>query len=416
MISIKSPIRGEYMIQKICFVVMGFGKKMDYENSKEVDLDQIYNNVIKVLFEKDLTDYELIRADELAGSSVIDVSMYTLLMKADLVIADITTLNPNAIYELGVRHALRPYSTIIMAEEQCRIPFDLNHSRFLVYKELGEDGDETEALIIREKLKKFIIACEKKEPDSPLYTYLPHISPPSITDEEFNKIVGEAKGISENISYLVEQAQSLKNQDDFRGATPLWKKLVDLLPNNDYVVQQLALCIYKSKEPNETIALERALEIIKKLNPQKSLDTETLGITGAIYKRLYKLNNNFDYLDEAIFYYKKGYIIQNDYYNGENLATCLLFKTRQSNLKNEEVVYLKFESTVIHKNIIKIIESRLESDESNYWMYATLSICYLCLGDNANAGRYQTDFINSCEAEWEKKTFFNTIEELKCLI
>lgn len=178
----------------------------------------------------------------------------------------------------------------------------------------------------------------------------------------------------------------------------------------------MALCIYKSKEPNETIALERALEIIKKLNPQKSLDTETLGITGAIYKRLYKLNNNFDYLDEAILYYKKGYIIQNDYYNGENLATCLLFKTRQSNLKNEEVGYLKFESKVICKNIIKIIESRLESEEANYWMYATLSICYLCLGDDANAGRYQSDFISNCEAEWEKKTFFDTIKGLKCLV
>jgi hypothetical protein len=48
------------MSQKICFVVMGFGKKMDYENSKEVDLDMIYKKVIKELFEKKLTDYELI--------------------------------------------------------------------------------------------------------------------------------------------------------------------------------------------------------------------------------------------------------------------------------------------------------------------------------------------------------------------
>ncbi|MDY9922179.1 MAG: hypothetical protein U2P59_10200 [Synergistota bacterium] len=82
------------MNQKVCFVVMGFGKKMDYENSKEVDLDRIYKKVIKVLFEKDFTNYELIRADEIASSSIIDVNMYTLLMKADLVIGTAIGVRP----------------------------------------------------------------------------------------------------------------------------------------------------------------------------------------------------------------------------------------------------------------------------------------------------------------------------------
>jgi tetratricopeptide (TPR) repeat protein len=377
------------MSQKICFVVMGFGKKMDYENSKEVDLDMIYKKVIKELFEKKLTDYELIRADELAGSSMIDVSMYTLLMKSDLVIADITTLNPNAIYELGVRHALKPYSTIIMAEEQCRMPFDLNHSRFLVYKEIREDLDDKEAQLIRDKLKEFVIASENNEPDSPLYTFLPNISPPSITDEEYHKIVDEAKGRSENISSLVEDADNFKNQDQFIDAIAILDRLSKLLPNNDYIVQQLALCTYKSKIPNETIALERALDIIQTLCPESSLDIETLGITGAIYKRLYILNQNFDYLDQAIYYYKKGYIIQNDYYNGENLANCLLLKTKQNGLKNEEKIYLKFESKKVQKEIVKIIESDLKDEEVNFWMYATLSVCYFCLGDDANFRKYQ---------------------------
>lgn len=404
------------MSQKICFVVMGFGKKMDYENSKEVDLDKIYKKVINELFKKDLTDYELIRADEIAGSSIIDVSMYTLLMKSDLVIADITTLNPNAIYELGVRHALKPYSTIIMAEEQCRIPFDLSHSRFLVYKEIGESLDDKEAQVIREKLKEFVTASEKKEPDSPLYTFLPHIYPPSLTDDEYHKIVDEAKGKGENISSLVEQAENLKNQDQFERAIPVWDRLVDLLPNNDYVVQQLALCTYKSKAPNETLALDNALNIIKRLSPKNSLDIETLGITGAIYKRLYRLNQNFDYLDEAIYYYKKGYIIQNDYYNGENFANCLLLKTKQNGLNDEETIYLKFESKNVQKEIIRIIESNLKSGEVNFWMYATLSVCYFCLGDNKNYKKYQDEFYKNCSAEWEKKTYIDTIDELKNLI
>jgi len=404
------------MSQKICFVVMGFGKKMDYENSKEVDLDKIYKKVIKELFEKDLKDYELIRADEIAGSSIIDVSMYILLMKADLVIADVTTLNPNAIYELGVRHALKPYSTIIMAEEQCKIPFDLNHSRFLVYKEIGENLDDKEAHGIREKLKEFVKASEKNEPDSPFYTFLPNISPPFLTDDEYHKIVDEAKGKSENISSLIEHAENFKNQDQFESAIPIWSRLVDLLPKNDYVVQQLALCTYKSKAPNETFALEKALDIIKRLSPKNSLDIETLGITGAIYKRLYRLNQNFDYLDEAIYYYKKGYIIQNDYYNGENFAVCLLLKTKQNGLKDEETIYLKFESKNVQKEIIRIIESNLKAEEVNFWMYATLSVCYFCLGDEENYLKYQDEFYKNCSAEWQKNTYKDTIDEVNDLI
>ena len=84
----------------------------------------------------------------------------------------------------------------------------------------------------------------------------------------------------------------------------------DILPNNDYVVQQLALVQYKSKYPNATLALGEALNTIQSLNPKKSLDLETIGITGAIYKNLFKLNKNYDYLDEAINYYKKGFIIK----------------------------------------------------------------------------------------------------------
>jgi hypothetical protein len=48
--------------------------------------------------------------------------MYEQLLGADLVIADLSTSNVNAIYELGVRHALRPHTTIVMAESNLNSP------------------------------------------------------------------------------------------------------------------------------------------------------------------------------------------------------------------------------------------------------------------------------------------------------
>jgi hypothetical protein len=49
-----------------------------------------------------------------------------MLFSADLVAAELSTANLNAVFELGVRHALKPRATIIMAENEFIIPFDAN--------------------------------------------------------------------------------------------------------------------------------------------------------------------------------------------------------------------------------------------------------------------------------------------------
>ena len=56
--------------------------------------------------------------------------MYNQLITADVVIADLSTNNPNAFYELGVRHALRPKTTIVIAENELKPPFDVNHTSY----------------------------------------------------------------------------------------------------------------------------------------------------------------------------------------------------------------------------------------------------------------------------------------------
>ncbi len=58
-----------------------------------------------------------------------------------MVVADLSTSNRNAICEVGVRHALRPYTTVIIAEDGImKSPFfDLSHIVIRTYKHLGED-------------------------------------------------------------------------------------------------------------------------------------------------------------------------------------------------------------------------------------------------------------------------------------
>lgn len=406
-------------MKKNCFVIMGFGKKMDYHNSKEIDLDIIYDKVIKSLFFTEFPgDYQLIRADEIMRSEIIDVSMYQLLMQADLVIADITTLNANALYELGIRHALRPYSTIIMMQgsDSTSIPFDLKHARLLTYKDYGESLDDSEAAIIKNHLKEFVKSSEDHHTDSPLYTYFPDIASPHISKEAYETALESVQKEGETIAKYREKAESLKKENNFSASVPVWESLHNMLPSNEYITQQLALACYKSELPNKSMALLKALEIINTLTPETSLDLETLGITGAIYKRLYDENKNFDYLDRAIKMYRKGYIIKNDYYNGENYANCLLLMTQNPKLDDEEKMYLRFTSKHIYRELIEIIQAEIAKGEINFWMYATLAISYYCTGNSSLHKEYETLFLENLESDWNRQTYFNNKNMIKeCL-
>ncbi len=390
---------------------MGFGKKMDYANSKEIDLDKIYNFVIKPVVKAHCTNYKLIRADEISGSTPIDASMYALLLEADLVIADITTLNPNAIYELGVRHAVKPYSTIIMAQKCCDIPFDINHCRCLRYEDYDEEFDSIDVAKTKNELKKYIDASESEETDSPFYRYVEGIEPPSVKCDTINKLVEDAENKTEDITKLMESAMNKMSKDEFVEAILDWEELKELLPNNDYVIQQLTLATYKSKLPNETLALDKALALIKSLNPSNSLDLETIGITGAIYKRLYKLNKNYDYLDEAIKYYQKGYIVQGDYYNGENFANCTLLKTLKPGITDEEKISLQYISQSTYKSVVDIINAKGKKD-TNVWMFATLAVCCYALKDMSNYNKYDELFHKGCDDNWKIETYKQTIMDI----
>lgn len=162
---------GDEILKPICFVIMGYGEKHDYPRSRVLNLDKTYYAIIKPAVES--AGYKCIRSDEIKHSGLIDNPMYSNLLKADLVIADISTLNANALYELGIRHGIRAFSTIIMAQEEEQIPFDVNHVCVFRYKHSGDDIGYTEALKCQKELEELIkVVSENKEIDSPFYAHM----------------------------------------------------------------------------------------------------------------------------------------------------------------------------------------------------------------------------------------------------
>ena len=160
-----------------CFVIMGFGEKTDLATGRKLNLDKTYKNIIKPAVEA--AGYTCVRADEVQHAGAIDIPMYEMLYTADLVVADLSTANLNAVFELGVRYGLRPRTTIIIAEDQFNNPFDVNHIVVRKYQHLGPDIGYDEVQRVTKELTTLAKQLANGDAiDSPVYTFLTGLQRP----------------------------------------------------------------------------------------------------------------------------------------------------------------------------------------------------------------------------------------------
>jgi len=322
-------------MSKICFVLMGYGEKTDLNTGRKLNLDKTFEHLIQPVFE-DL-GIKCIRASDVRHSGIIDVPMYEYILKADIVVADLSTLNANAIYELGVRHGLRPYTTFVIAEDQLKYPFDLNHISITGYEHLGVDIGATEVNRFKRYFKELVTSVlEKVDVDSPVYTFLKGLRPPEFTQEEKDQII-EAAEEGNSVSELIKQAETYKEAKNYKEALEVFKKAHEIAPNEIFITQRLALVTYKLGEPSAISALMYAEKILDELDPETTNDVETLGLLGAINKRFHEHTNDITFLKKAISYHERGFVNGKDYYNGINLAYLYLLNSRLEKDNNERI-------------------------------------------------------------------------------
>jgi hypothetical protein len=369
------------MKKKTCFVAIGYGPKTDYPTGRILNLDKTYEHLIKPVF--DDLQIDCFRASEVKHTGVIDVPMYEWLFKADVVIADISTFNPNALYELGVRHALRPNSTIVISEMEMAYPFDLNHTLITRYEHLGIDIGHSEVLRFQRELKSLVEEILKsKKVDSPVYTYLPNLQPPIIPPQN-PPTLRERTEDEPPFSELIEDAETAKNNSQFPIAKELYKVCLKFDSNNIFLKQRLALVTYKAEQPSLKQSLLDAEKILEELNPEETTDPETLGLSGAINKRLYELTNKEEFLNKAIWFYEKGFYIKQDYYNGINFAYLLNVKALTQSDRFESVSYY-YQANRVREQVVTICNKLIEQENfrergDQEWIYQSLAQAYLGL-------------------------------------
>ena len=392
-----------------CFVIMGFGEKTDYQSNPQrvLNLNRTYEDIIKPVVEE--AGHTCVRADEIIHSTVIDKPMYDNLLSADLVIADLSTANVNAVYELGVRHALRPQRTIVLAENNFSFPFDLNHLSILKYEHLGKEIGFKEVMRVRKELNKKITALmDSPEPDSPVFLFIPSLQPASLPKTAAKAAAAgppapssepmdrEQKSFAELLTNFRAAKNAVSEADDWALPLALLKRLKAMQPDDPYILQQMALAIYKFGKPDTTTSLVRAKDILGALAPQTSSDAETVGLWGAIHKRLWGETKNREDLNESVKAYARGYYIRNDYYNGINYAFML--DVRASCSAGDEALADRILARRVRADVLIICDQLLQaapsadSDEP-FWIAATKVEALFGLGRRDEADRLKKEIV-----------------------
>jgi hypothetical protein len=192
------------------FIIRPFGTKEDRAGRK-IDFEQV---------SKDLIEPALMAADlgggttgEVIEAGNIREDMFRLIPNAYLVICDITILNANVFYELGIRHALRTKRTVLIRGEQSAddVPFDILTDRYLVY-----DCDKP-GLSLKKLTDTLVKTLASDKTDSPVFKFVPvltEIDPDTIpvVPDDLREEVERAKA-SKVAGWLRLLAQDVETQD-----------------------------------------------------------------------------------------------------------------------------------------------------------------------------------------------------------
>jgi hypothetical protein len=185
----------------VCFVIMPFGGWLDdyYET--------IYRPAIEAA---GLAPH---RADDLYRPSTIVNDIWAYTKKAKLLIADLTSKNPNVFYELGLAHALAK-PAILVAESIDDIPFDLRALRVIIYNKNDPRWGEQ----LQTKIEAAIAEVMSAPQEAVLPAFL-HVREssgvPKVTPREKDII-----GIKQEIELLRREVRRRSPRDDTDGMGP----------------------------------------------------------------------------------------------------------------------------------------------------------------------------------------------------
>jgi hypothetical protein len=180
---------------KLCFVVSPIGAE---DSEERIHADWLLDLIIKPVM-ADFPDYRVKRADEDPRPGLIDAQMINDLLNAELVIADLSLLNPNVFYEIGIRHmAQKPI--IHMQLVSGTTPFDLSLYRAIKFAlKKPKDWDSARAAL---RTQVTAVLAEGYEVENPVTNARGRIKLQEHATSEQQVFIGELEGIKDRLQRL----------------------------------------------------------------------------------------------------------------------------------------------------------------------------------------------------------------------
>jgi tetratricopeptide (TPR) repeat protein len=411
----------------ICFVLMPFGKKADARGTK-VDFDAVYDLLIAPAVRD--AGLEPLRADQEITGGLVHKPMFERLILADFAVGDLTTANANVFYELGVRHAVRPYSTVLIAADVKGLPFDVVADRVLPYSvERGVpsaiDGDSA-------NLTEQLEAARDAVCDSPVFQLVDDLPVPQIDrlktdvfrDEaaysaEAKQRLAQARG--EGVDALRKVEKSLGAPENVEAgvlvdlylsyrALKAWDHMIALaermpkpLSSTVLVREQLGFALNRAGRSKE--AQDALEEVLDKHGPS----SETYGLLGRVYKDRWDAERGRNasaargYLKQAIRTYKAGFEADwRDAYPGVNAVTLLEIFDPGGEEQKRLVPVVRY-----------AVERRIAAGKPDYWDHATLLSLAIIGRDRDAAEEALADALAAVRETWEPETTANDVRLIR---
>lgn len=398
---------------KICFVVMPFSKKC--VDGKEIDFDNIY----KKIFEPAIAAVILPEGGNLIPKRTdldycaanIDTEMYLYLEYSRFALVDITGLNANVFYELGIRHHSNQSGTAIFRQADKTIPFDISHIKAFPYEyEPLKQVRASKALITKVLTESLLynridspvqvaLAAQKLQESN--VDQLLKDAMNALRNEDVNTAMSKYKQAiqrdNKNPLHYQELGLLLKKQEKWEDAAEAFRHATDLSPQYSEAWRELGIAqnkiYHQQDQPRDLHTGEEALKTAIKFAPD---DYDAYASLGGIYKRQ-------DLYDQSLEMYNKAVDVSNGHpYPLLNAIVLQVRKEGTKSITEKQKLLMKRAEIPLRKQI---------KDNPSYnapWSFFDLSTICLLTGRKEEAVDVLIKGIAKAK-DWEIKTHLETL-------
>ena len=435
------------------FVVMPFGEKeVQSATAAAPSLNISFNDVYDLLINPALTRAGCVpfRADQEVGAGDIRTDMYFELVTADVILADISILNANVFYELGVRHGVAPRGVFMIHGGWSKRPFDVAPDRtfdydgklFVTKKEERDDAWQARLTAAAEKLGKDLrsaLEVDEQTTGSPVYKELVGLKPADwsgiqtakakyfgevFSDWKARVEVARLKGWPGDILTLADDAptrfhrvkllwqaaDALCSMERFEAVLPVLEDLLALDPKNRDGLTRLGLVLGRLGKIDE--ARVHMLNVVEQFKG----DTEAQGILGRVFKDLWRLEwkdtealaerqtqavASSNYIASAVRSYDQAARQKFDYYNGINVVSFVKLLEHLKTATGDQPVDCKVNDVADLISVVRFAAQNslncagLDTGQDGVWAAATLGELELVAGDAEKARTFYRDAANA---------------------